>query len=124
MIQAIRRDIGLVLITLAVGVVCTELAHRSFSENPHGGADPADPRFVAVGRVYKAELGKAYASAIIAGAADLDAGKPVSVTIEAIGHNWDQNRRDLFDHLVAPGLDGILPEGTPTKRSQLASELR
>lgn len=130
--QSLKHDLALPVLFLLFGfftaVAIEEYVHHSGNfPTPKG---PVDPRFVAVGRAYAGQLGKAYASAIVAGAADLDAGKPVSDAIKAIGQGWDRNRQALFDHVLAPELDKIVPESTKdadvtaSQRAALVSALR
>lgn len=130
--MSLKHDLAVPLLFLLFGfftaVSIEEYVHHGPKfTTPRG---PADPRFVAVGRAYAGQLGKAYASAIVAGAADLDSGKPISDAIKAIGQGWDRNRQVLFDQLIAPELDKVIPEGTKdaevtaSERASLIAALR
>jgi hypothetical protein len=127
-----RREFTLAFVAALVSAtiaICVE-EYRQRGHSPPTPESPADARFVSVGRDYKSGLGKAYASAIVAGASDLDAGKPISDAMKAIGQGWDRNRQALFDQVVAPELNKVFPEGgkdadvTASQRASLVAALR
>lgn len=89
-----------------------------------------EPRFVALGKVYLPQLGKAYASAWVQGAGVLESGQPVDKALQSVSAGWDAGRKSLFDRLVTPELVKIAPEEqdisalTPAQREQLVRAFR
>jgi hypothetical protein len=94
---------------LAVGI--TAWMHHAAGTTP-SPQPPYDPRFVAFGRAYVAELGKAYAGAWDEGAKSLDAGQVLSTALKAVAQTWRTNRTQLFDRIVTPELGKLVPETT------------
>ncbi|QEH38665.1 hypothetical protein OJF2_72710 [Aquisphaera giovannonii] len=73
----------------------------------------ADPRFVALGRSYIPELGKAYSSAWDDGATALESGQAIGAALKVVSQSWEQGRTKLFDRLVTPELCKVVPDGKP-----------
>lgn len=121
---------AVLLSALLSGVVCIAVDEyrRPITPLPHDG--PVDPHFVAVGRSYNRELGKAYAGAIRVGVTELSAGVPASQVFTDVGKDWNSRRQAAFDQVVTPELSKVLPESTedaavtPAQRAALAAALR
>jgi hypothetical protein len=77
--------------------------------------------FVALGRDYLPELGRAYAAAWNEGALALDSGQPVALALTVVGQSWENARVRLFDRLMAPELARIVPDGQPEAHISRAS---
>lgn len=86
--------------------------------------------FVALGKAYAKELGASYAPAWASYATDLDAGKPLKDAATAMNASWTQNRTAVYEKLIAPELNAIVPENTPdaqvtaSQRKALAAAAR
>jgi hypothetical protein len=112
--------------TLAIGLADRPAMRTGPNPNPL----PDDPCFVALGRAYLPQLGKAYAAAWDDGAKALDAGQAVSAALDAVAKGWTANRTALYDTAITPELAKILPESvkdadvTPAERAALAAAWR
>jgi hypothetical protein len=128
-----RRTIVTVVVSIVVGGVMAIGASTWLapSSGPASGPQPPyDPRFVPVGRAYLTELGKAYAEAWDEGAKDLEAGQGLAPALAAVAKAWEQNRVQLFDRMVTPEFDRLIPETkketevTPQERAAMAAAWR
>jgi hypothetical protein len=128
-----RRAVATVLVSSVAGVALT-IAVSTYVETskkpaPNPGP-PHDPRFVTLGKAYLPQLGKAYADAWDAGAKELDAGKGITVALDAVSKKWSSSRTELFDHLFTPEFSRIVAESvkdadvTPAERAALAAAWR
>ena len=86
--------------------------------------------FVALGRAYLPQLGKAYAAAWEEGAKQLEAGGGIAASLDAVSQTWLSNRTQLYDRVLTPEFAKILPESvedaevTPQERSAMAAAWR
>jgi hypothetical protein len=91
---------------------------------------PHDRRFVALGRAYLPQLGKAYAAAWEEGAKALDAAQGISSALDVVAKAWTSQRSQLFDKHMAQEFAKVIPEGvkdtelTPQERAALAAAWR
>jgi hypothetical protein len=82
-----------------------------------GGSHPSpappafDERFIALGKTYVPELGRAYAAAWNEGANALESGQPVAASLKTVSDDWDTGRVQLFERLISPEFSKIVPEG-------------
>jgi hypothetical protein len=89
-----------------------------------------DPRFVALGKAYLPQLGKAYAAAWEEGAKQLEAGAGIATALDALSKTWSANRAQLYDHVLTPEFSKIVTESvkdadvTPAERSAMAAAWR
>jgi hypothetical protein len=99
--------------------------------NPNPNPTPAPTTdWNAVGKAYLPALGSAYASAWEQGAAGLEAGQGIDVSLGVVASQWASGRTKLFGELVAPEFEKVIPEGTadadisPVQRAALAEAWR
>ncbi len=91
---------------------------------------PHDPRFVALGKAYLPQLGKAYATAWAEGANQLDAGKGITAALDAVSKTWSTNRTQLYDQMFTHEFTRIVAESvkdadvTPEERAAMAAAWR
>ncbi len=120
--------LGLILLSGFAVAVVDRHVHPTVQATPV--VPVVDPRFVAIGQAYPAQLAKAYAAAWDQGAKQLDAGATVSAAIDAVGKAWTSKRTELYDATLTPALSAILPESTadadvtPAERAALAAAFR
>ena len=91
---------------------------------------PYDPHFVALGRAYLPELGKAYAAAWDEGAKGLEAGQDLSKGLDAVAKAWGTNRTKVFDQIATPEFRKVIAETkkdtdiAPQERAAMAAAWR
>jgi hypothetical protein len=120
------------LASFALGVLVStgKISCRSTPDRPAPLAPLSAQGLVRLGKTYTVNLGKVYASAWEAGAADLESGKPVSVALNTVHESWDRDRVQLFNRFVAIEFDKIVPQGktdndvTAAERTALAKAWR
>ncbi len=66
---------------------------------------------------------KAYATAWVEGAKALEAGRPVDAALAEVGRAWDSGRTALFDRLLTPPFNRVVPEGRDDSATTLADKL-
>jgi hypothetical protein len=128
-----RRALLTILVSSVAGAALA-VAGSGWVELPKTPATdpgpPHDPRFVMLGKAYVPQLGNAYAEAWAEGAKALDAGKSISVALEAVSKAWTSNRTVLFDQVLTPQLAKIVSESvrdsdvTQAERAALAAAWR
>jgi hypothetical protein len=101
------------------------------ARKPAANPGPAhDRRFVALGKAYVPQLGKAYAAAWEEGAKQLDGGAGLSAALDAVSKAWSSKRTELYDHVLTPEFSKIVIESvkdadvTPAERSAMAAAWR
>jgi hypothetical protein len=128
-----RRTIVTVVLSSALGaglVIAASAWLGALHEPNPGPLPPRNVRFVALGKAYLPQLGKAYAAAWEEGAKKLEAGAGVSVALDAVAKNWSSNRTALYDHLLTSEFSKIVTESvkdadvTSAERSALAAAWR
>jgi hypothetical protein len=107
-----RMFFGGVISSAVAGLVVLEVSPcvQSLGEPIPPSKPLFDPRFVILGREYLPQLGKVYARAWNEGARALDAGSGISQAIDTVAKNWSDGRTDLYDTIITPEFDKILPE--------------
>jgi len=111
-VQAAAHFLGTFLISLLLMAALLPLvAPRHGAPAAVGAKAGVDSRFVALGRSYLPELGRAYAAAWEEGACALEAGEPIDAALERVAVRWERERTALFDRMVTPRLETIVPEG-------------
>jgi hypothetical protein len=83
---------------------------------------PHDPRFATLGRAYLPRLGQAYAVAWEDGAKLLESGQGIATALDTVKNSWESNRASLFDRMLTPEFDKLVPEAT--KDSDVSSQAR
>jgi hypothetical protein len=79
---------------------------------PQPAPDPAAPG-VAIGRAYAPQLLETYAAAWEKGATQVAAGLSSADVATTFGADWQKARTDLFNRVLKPELNRVLPEGAP-----------
>lgn len=79
---------------------------------PQPAPDPAAPG-VAIGRAYAPQLLETYAAAWEKGATQVAAGLSSADVANTFGTDWQKARTDLFNRVLKPELNRVLPEGAP-----------
>lgn len=128
-----RRYVVTALISSLLGAVLavavSVLVESSNKPAPPPGP-PSDPRFIALGKAYLPQLGKAYSEAWSEGAKELDAGKTIAGALDVVSQKWTSSRTQLFEHVVTPEFSKIVAESvndtdvTPAERAALAAAWR
>jgi len=107
-----------------------KISCRQTPDHPAPPSPLSSQALVRLGKTYTGNLGKVYASAWEAGAASLDAGKPVSEALDSVRAAWDQDRGRLFNRFVSVEFDKIVPQGkadadvTSAQRAELSKAWR
>src|SRR4051794_15454140 len=95
---------------MGAGVATLPPAYRPRAESSADRTSTSrDIRFTRLGRAYLPELGRVYAAAWYEGARRLEDGQSMASAIGAVGKAWDAGRIRLFDRLVTPEFDAIVP---------------
>jgi hypothetical protein len=128
-----RRILVTAVVSCLVGAATAIAGSAWLAQSPAVTPDPSparDPRFVALGKAYLPQLGKAYAAAWEEGAKQLDAGAGISASIDTIAKTWSANRAQLYDHVLTPEFSKIVAESvkdadvTPQERAAMAAAWR
>jgi hypothetical protein len=128
-----RRMVFIIVISSALGgLVVLEVSRwvQSHGESVPSSKRRYDPRFVNLGRAYLPQLGNAYATAWNEGARELDSGANVSDAINTVAKHWSEGRTYLYDKIITPEFDKILPDNgqheniTPAERAAMAAAWR
>jgi hypothetical protein len=128
-----RRTLVTVALSSAVGAALAIFAAARLAAPSKPVPDPANlhnEQFVAIGRAYLPQLGKAYAAAWEEGAKQLDAGGGISAALDTVSKTWSANRTSLYDHVLTPEFSRIAAESvndadlTPAERSAMAAAWR
>ena len=127
------RSLIMVLVSTAVGAALAIVVSHGFTTPDKPAPNPGPPhdqRFVTLGKAYLPQLGQAYSAAWEEGAKQLEAGKGVSLALDAVSKAWSANRTQLYDHVLTPEFSRIVAENvndtdvTPTERAALAAAWR
>jgi hypothetical protein len=128
-----RRTLFTVVLSSAVGaglVIATAVLLDIPLKPAPGPVAPRDVRFVALGKAYLPQLGRAYAAAWEEGVKQLEAGKDISAAIDSVAKSWSSNRAQLYDHVLTPEFSKIVVESvkdsevTPAERSAMVAAWR
>jgi len=127
-----RSTMITVLGAFALGAMVSSkgISCRQVPVKPDPSLPPTAQSLVKLGKTYTINLGKVYASAWEAGAAALEAGKPVSAALGVVHESWDRDRGQLFDRSVSVEFAKLVPEGkadgdvTAAERAALAKAWR
>lgn len=125
------RMVFAVLASALIGAFVAVGIDRTVSCTPPTATGlPGADSFVAVGRTYLPQLGRAYAGAWEDGAKTLDSGQSVHASLDVVARSWSSNRGALFDRSLAPLFASIVPESTadadvtPAQRAAMAAAWR
>jgi hypothetical protein len=128
-----RRTLLTVALSSALGAALAMFASARLAapSKPVPSPDHShNAEFVAFGRAYLPQLGKAYAAAWEEGAKQLEAGRGITASLDAVSKTWSSNRTQLYDRVLTPEFAKILPESvqdaevTPQERSAMAAAWR
>lgn len=128
-----RRTLVVVAVSGVLGGVLALLASARLATADKPAPNPAyshDRRFVAIGRAYLPQLGKAYAAAWEQGAKKLEAGGGIAVSLDAVSQSWKSNRVQLYDRMLTPEFAKIVAENikdedlTTAERTAMAAAWR
>lgn len=117
------------LVGAALAIAVSTWAQVPGKPTPNPGP-PHDPRFIALGKAYLPQLGKAYAAAWEEGAKQLEAGKGIAAALDVVSSTWSSKRSQLYDHVFTPEFSRIVAESvkdadvTPQERAALAAAWR
>jgi hypothetical protein len=128
-----RRTLVTVALSGALGAALAMFAFARLASPkppvPNPG-QPQNPQYVAIGKAYLPQLGKAYAAAWEEGAKQLEAGGGISAALGAVSKTWSANRTKLYDQMLTPEFSKIVAESvkdadlTPAERSAMAAAWR
>jgi hypothetical protein len=128
-----RRTLVAVALSGALGAALAMFALARLATPNQPVPNPGqsrNPQFVAIGKAYLPQLGKAYAAAWDEGAKQLEAGGGISAALGAVSKTWSANRTKLYDQMLTPEFSKIVAESvkdadlTPAERSAMAAAWR
>ena len=128
-----RRTLVTVALSGTLGAALAMFAYAqlmTFNQPVPNPEQPQNPQFVAIGKAYLPQLGKAYAAAWEEGAKQLESGGGISTALDAVSKTWSANRTKLYDQMLTPEFSKIVAESvkdadlTPAERSAMAAAWR